>query len=87
MGDPGAVTAQGQRDRRGFVEGVVDTFAGAEPDVPPQRAEQLLRTGYVKIDAREFLARDLYAGADEIRHVDGNLVQLTVPRRRLVPET
>lgn len=86
MGDPDAVTAEGQQARRGFVEGVVDTFIGAEPDVPPQRAEELLRKGYVKIDARGFLARDLYAGEDEVQDADEDRVRLSVPRGVLVPE-
>jgi hypothetical protein len=86
MGDPDAATVAGQQDRRGLVEGLIDTFVGAEPDVPRQRAEQLLRQGYIKIDAKGFLARDLYAGADEIHRVE-NTVRLSVPRRRLVPES
>lgn len=86
MGDPEAASAEGQQYRRGLVEEVVDAFAGAEPDVPTERAEQLLRKGYVKIDARGFLARNLYAGSDEIHRVD-ETVRLSVPRRRLVPES
>jgi hypothetical protein len=70
----------------GSGEGLVDTFLGTEPDVPPQHAEQLPRTGYVKIDATGFLARHLFAGADEVEDVDENLVRLSVPRRHLVPE-
>lgn len=85
MGDPDAATVEGQQHRRGLVEGLVDTFVGAEPDVPRQRAEQLLREGFVKIDTKGFLTRDLYAGAGEIHHVEES-VQLSVPRRRLVPE-
>ncbi len=85
MGDPDAATVAGQQHREGLVEGLINTFVGAEPDVPRQRAEQLLRSGYIKIDAKGFLARDLYAGADEIRYVD-QTVRLSVPRSRLVPE-
>lgn len=29
----------------------MDAFTGSEPDVPPQLAEKLLHTGYIKIDA------------------------------------
>lgn len=84
-GDPGAATAQGQRQTPGPVARVVDAFLGAEPSVPRQRAEQLLRGGYLRIDARGFLARDLYAGADEVDRVDESGVRLRVPGARLVP--
>ncbi|MFC4855789.1 hypothetical protein [Actinophytocola glycyrrhizae] len=86
MGDPGAVTSHGQRQTRGPVAGVVDAFLGAEPAVPEQRAEQLLRKGYIKIDAKGFLASDLYAEADELDRVDESGVRLRVPRARLVPK-
>ncbi len=86
MGDPDAATVAGQQHREGLVEGLIDTFLGAEPDVPRQRAEQLLREGYIKIDAKGFLADDLYAGAGEIQDV-GQTVRLSVPRSRLVPES
>lgn len=87
MGDPEATTTQGQQQPRGLVGGVIDAFAGAEPDVPEQRAQQLLREGYIKIDAKGFFTSDLYAGGDEIDRVDGTTVRLSVPRRMLVPET
>lgn len=89
MGDPGAVTGrgEGQRSPTGVVSGVIDAFLGAEPRMPEQRAEQLLRTGYLRIDATGWFARDLYAAADEIDHVDSGVVRLRVPRARLVPRT
>lgn len=86
MGDPEAVTPAGQRMPGDLVDTVVDSFAGAEPDVHPQRAAQLLRTGYIKIDAKGWFARNLYAGAEEIDRVDDAGVRLAVPRSRLVPE-
>lgn len=86
LGDPEAVTAEGQRPPRGFAEHVVDTFTGSEPDVPTQLAERLLRTGYIKIDVKGLFATDLYADAEQIRHVDPDGVRLNVPRDRLIPE-
>lgn len=86
FGDPEALTAEGQRPPRGFAQHVADAFTGSEPDVHPQLAEKLLRTGYIKIDAKGLFATDLYAGAEQIRHVDPDGVRLTVPRNRLIPE-
>lgn len=86
MGDPAAVTIAGQQHQRGLVDEVIDAFAGAEPHVPRQRAEQLLRMGYVKIDATGLLAKNLYAGGEEIDSVDST-VRLSVPRQQLVPES
>lgn len=86
MGDPEATTTEGQRPSPGLVGGVVGSFVGSEPDVPEQHAEQLLREGYIKIDAKGVLARDLYARADDIAGVDETGVRLTVPRARLIPK-
>lgn len=87
MGDPEAVTPQGQQGPHGLIEGIAASFTGTEPDVPVQRAAQLLRTGYIKIDAKGFFTRDLYAGADEIDRVDDSEVRLSVPRGTLDPES
>lgn len=48
MGDPEAVTTRGQRPPGGGVVGVFrDMVTGSEPDVPPQRADQLDRKSVV----------------------------------------
>lgn len=86
FGDPEAITDEGQRAPRGLAGQVVDAFAGSEPDVHPQLAGKLLRTGYIKIDAKGLFATDLYAGAEQIRHVDPDGVHLAVPRASLMPE-
>lgn len=86
MGDPEAVTTAGQRWSGGLIDDLRDAFVGAEPDVYRQRAEQLLRTGYLKVDARGLFAHDLYVGPEQIDHVDGSGVTLVVPRSQLNPE-
>lgn len=85
MGDPEAVTEEGQRMPAGFVDRVVESFGHREPAVHPQLAKQLLRTGYIKIDAGGLFARDLYASPTEIAEVDRAEVRLAVPGDRLVP--
>jgi hypothetical protein len=72
MGDPEAVT--------------VEHDPNAEPNVPGELAERLLRTGFVKIDRKGLLKPDVYAGADEIDTVDHDLVRLSVPVDRLASE-
>ncbi|RSM85238.1 hypothetical protein DMH04_18280 [Kibdelosporangium aridum] len=83
MGDPEAITTQGQRPPGTVWDWVRDTFSGSEPDVPSTRAEQLLRKGYIKIDARGVFAKDLYADAEQIRGVDADGVHLSVSRAEL----
>ena len=73
MGDPEAVT--------------VEHDPKAEPYVPDELAERLLRTGFIKIDRKGLLKPDVYAGADEIDTVDRDLVRLSVPVDRLATET
>nr|WP_042186800.1 hypothetical protein [Kibdelosporangium sp. MJ126-NF4]CEL17569.1 hypothetical protein [Kibdelosporangium sp. MJ126-NF4]CTQ91204.1 hypothetical protein [Kibdelosporangium sp. MJ126-NF4] len=83
MGDPEAITAQGQRPPGTVWDWLRDTFVGSEPEAPPTRAEQLLRKGYIKIDARGVFAKDLYADAEQIAHVDTDGVHLSVPHAEL----
>lgn len=86
MGDPEAITTQGQQAPGGLMDDLRDVVVGTEPDVHPQRAAQLLRTGYLKVDARGLFARDLYVGPEQIDHVDSRGVALVVPRSQLNPE-
>ncbi|WP_188186888.1 hypothetical protein [Nonomuraea sp. SYSU D8015] len=89
MGDPQAVTSQGQMagTDRGLVQAVAEVFADAEPDVPPALAERLLRTGFVKVDARGLFARDFYVGPDQVAGVDGETLHLTGEAEGLAKET
>jgi hypothetical protein len=66
MGDPEAVTTQGEETD------------GGEPHVVGEPREQLLRIGFVKIDRKGFLRPDAYAAADQIDRVEGDSVHLSV---------
>jgi hypothetical protein len=72
MGDPEAVTVAHGPD--------------AEPHLPDELAERLLRMGFIKIDRKGLLKQDVYAAADEIDSVDRNLVRLSVPVDGLATE-
>jgi hypothetical protein len=91
MGDPEAVTTEGQGEpyRRWPVvlgDALADEFD--EPDVPEPLRSQLLRYGFVKIDGPgpEWFDTDLYVRADAIAEVSGDTVKLTVPKERLIKE-
>lgn len=85
MGDPEAATAQGQGAGvdGGLVGDVAQAFGGGEPDVPQERAERMLRLGYIKIDTKGLFAGDLYAAADRVDRVERDTVHLTVNQDEL----
>lgn len=88
MGDPGAVTTQGQRagEVPGLIGIVVESVAGTEPDLPGTLAARLLRVGYIKIDGRGPFRPDRYAAADEIAEAGDGLVRLRVRGEELPTE-
>jgi hypothetical protein len=77
MGDPEAVTAEGQTDPEtgGLVNTLVDQFAETSK-MPHHVAERLLRLGYVKIDKSGLFAGHEFVAADELDRVDGNTLWL-----------
>lgn len=86
--DPRGLTADRQTagEPESFVSHVVESVSGPEPDVPPAHAAKLVRVGYLKVDGKGPLDRDLYVAADEITDVEEDAVYLSVPRDRLVTE-
>jgi anti-anti-sigma factor len=58
-----------------------------EPDVSPELAEQLLRSGYVRIDSKGFFHRDRYAGAEQLDRVEGNTLHLAATKHDLTTRT
>ena len=87
MGDPQAVTTQGQGGSGGPMDRLAGLVGGTEPDVPAQFAAQLLRSGYLKIDCSGVFAGDAYAPADEIATVRDNTVHLTSGSDSLIKES
>jgi|SRR5687768_2799790 hypothetical protein len=81
MGDPNAVTDQGQEDSDPGLFG----FGGDSYDlgnVPEQARHQLIRVGFIHIDVS--WADDRFAGAGQIARVENNTVYLTVPEASLI---
>ena len=76
LGDPGAITTQGEQiAQRGasLVDDIARVVAGdeREPDVPEPFRSQLLRVGFVKITEAPLVAADRYVPADQARAVAG----------------
>ncbi len=87
LGDPQAVTDQGRVAYGGMVEDLKSAFGGGEPQVPDELAARLVRIGFVKVDGKGFLDRDLYVAADQVDAVTAGVVHLTVTRDELMRES
>jgi hypothetical protein len=81
MGDPNAVTTEGQEDSDPGILGLGDDSYDMG-DLPEQARHQLLRAGFIHIDVS--WANDRYAGAGQIARVEDNTVHLTVPEANLM---
>ena len=79
MGDPAAMTIVGEEPAgdQGIFGG------GGGPDLPEAFRNELLRVGYVRIDAKGWFGRDHYASANQIAEVSGDTVRLTVAKDAL----
>ncbi|PZF81655.1 hypothetical protein [Jiangella anatolica] len=83
LGDPEAVTTAGQEPAvGGDLLGTVGRAVWSGPDLPAEEVARLRRAGYLRVDRT--LARDLYAAADEVHRVDGEMVRLSVPADHLL---
>jgi hypothetical protein len=79
LGDPEAVTTQGQRASSDGILHVLRRFIGwREPDTAAQLADHLTRIGFVKVDGKWLLERDTYVAADQIVSVANGSVHLSV---------
>ncbi|MHA7288730.1 hypothetical protein ACX80V_03640 [Arthrobacter sp. MDT3-24] len=77
MGDPEAVTADGQTDPEtgGIVGATIDDFA-ASSKLPRHTAERLLRIGYVKVSRSGLFAGHAFLASDELDRVEGGTLWL-----------
>lgn len=79
MGDPQAATPQGQTPEQGG--GIVNFLAGAfsTQEIDQERAQRLLRLGYVEVDGTG-IGNNFYEAADAVERVDDDGVHLDVSR-------
>ena len=81
MGDPNAITDQGQEDDDPGILGLGgDSYDMG--DLPEQARHQLMRVGFIHIDVS--WANDRYAAAGQIARVEANTVYLSVPEANLL---
>src|SRR4028118_908237 len=80
MGDPNAVTDEGQEDDSSGFFGLGDDDYDMG-DLPEQARHQLMRVGFIHIDVS--WADDRFAGPNQIDRVENNTVYLTVPEASL----
>ena len=81
MGDPNAVTDQGQEDSDTGIFGVGgDSYDMG--NLPENARHELMRVGFVHIDVS--WANDRFAEAGQIARVENNTVYLTVPEADLI---
>ncbi|GAA2173396.1 hypothetical protein GCM10009784_07510 [Arthrobacter parietis] len=75
MGDPQAVTPEGQTQERG---GLVSFLAGAfsTEEVDEERAQRLLRLGYIHVDGTG-IGNNFYEAADAVERIDDAGVHLS----------
>lgn len=73
MGDPEAVTSDGQVDPAtgGLIGTVINDFAESSK-LSHHTAERLLRMGYVKVDKAGLFAGHAYLASDELDRVEGD---------------
>ena len=81
MGDPNAVTTEGQEDND---PGILGWFGDSYDmgNLPEQAQHHLMRVGFIHIDVA--WANDRFAGAGQIARVENNTVHLTVPEANLI---
>ncbi|WP_433874521.1 hypothetical protein [Sinomonas atrocyanea] len=82
MGDPEAVTADGQTDPEtgGLAGTLIDDFAQTSR-LPRHQAERLLRLGYVRVDKSGLFGGHEYVASDELDRVEGDTLWLKAGRR------
>jgi hypothetical protein len=85
-GDPEAAASEGQAPG-GLVAEAKRVLGTGEPRVPAELASQLVRVGYVKVDGRGILGRDVYVAAVQVKDVVDGVVHLGVSQTELLPAT
>ena len=89
MGDPEAVTTEGNEHRPTDLVGAVVERAlpdESEPDVPDPLRTELRRTGFLKIGGHGLLGKARYVSSERVSAVSGDTVRLSVRRGELATE-
>lgn len=86
MGDPDAVTTKGQvmRTPLNWWDDLAQVFVGPAPEIGESIQNELVRVGFVQIDAKGPFNADYVVASFQIASVTGDTVTLTVDRDSLI---
>lgn len=88
MGDPEAATvnpADSTDDRGGLFEGVAAALGEPDADdLPVTLAGEMLRVGYLRVDAKGWFSGDRFVAADAITSVSGDRVHLAITKDEMI---
>jgi hypothetical protein len=88
MGDPETVMvnpADSTDDRGGLFEGVADVIRGDDADdLPRTLSGEMLRIGYLRVDAKGWFTGDRFVPADAIASVSGDRVHLAITKDEMI---
>jgi hypothetical protein len=88
MGDPETVMvnpADSTDDRGGLFEGVADVIRGDDADdLPRTLSGEMLRVGYLRVDAKGWFTGDRFVPADAITSVSGDRVHLAITKDEMI---
>ena len=80
--EPATIAGAATPEDRTIVDAVADAFCREE--IPEPLRSQLLRDGYIHLDANGLFARDRYILPEQIARVDAEGIQLNVTRDALI---
>jgi hypothetical protein len=83
MGDPAAVTTQGEEYDDGNLLDDIGRAVFGGTALPEQIRNNLLRVGYLRVDGRSLFDTDYFVAADQIARVEGDTVHLTLAKDAL----
>ncbi len=83
MGDPAAVTTQGEEYDDGNLLDDIGRAVFGGTALPEQIRNNLLRVGYLRVDGRGLFDTDYFVAADQIARVEGDSVHLTLAKDAL----
>jgi hypothetical protein len=88
MGDPEAVTGEGQRQPTDLLTAAAEAIVPdeREPDVPAPLRSRLVRSGFIKVDGPGLADTDRYVTPDRVREVREDRVYLNVRKEQLPRE-
>lgn len=87
MGDPAAATTKGEKlEQGGLFHQIATSIFGPEIKLPQALRDNLLRSGFIKIDGPDLLDTDRFVPANKIASVTNDTVTLSVSKGMIAEE-